>query len=106
MLADVDEIVLPGITHWQSPNFFAFFPANTSGPSILGEHPLERLATRRWVRRQLGTQLAGFGLGEHGQVLDPVEVGGDPVHDRVAVTPERLRGHVEALGHVVTLDGR
>ena len=27
----------PGITHWQSPNFFAYFPANNSGPSILGE---------------------------------------------------------------------
>ena len=28
---------MPGITHWQSPNFFAFFPANNSGPSILGD---------------------------------------------------------------------
>lgn len=37
MLADVERVILPGITHWQSPNFFAFFPANTSGPSILGE---------------------------------------------------------------------
>jgi aromatic-L-amino-acid/L-tryptophan decarboxylase len=37
MLADIDEIVLPGVTHWQSPSFFAFFPANSSGPSILGE---------------------------------------------------------------------
>jgi aromatic-L-amino-acid decarboxylase len=37
ILADVNRIVLPGITHWQSPNFFAFFPANNSGPSILGE---------------------------------------------------------------------
>ena len=37
MLADVDRLILPGITHWQSPNFFAFFPANTSAPSILGE---------------------------------------------------------------------
>jgi aromatic-L-amino-acid/L-tryptophan decarboxylase len=37
MLRDVGEIILPGITHWQSPNFFAFFPSNTSGPSILGE---------------------------------------------------------------------
>jgi aromatic-L-amino-acid decarboxylase len=37
MLRDVEEIILPGITHWQSPNFFAFFPANTSGPAILGE---------------------------------------------------------------------
>ena len=37
MMADVERIILPGITHWQSPNFFAFFPANNSGPSILGE---------------------------------------------------------------------
>lgn len=37
MLRDVNEIILPGLTHWQSPNFFAFFPANNSGPSILGE---------------------------------------------------------------------
>jgi aromatic-L-amino-acid decarboxylase len=37
MLADVDDIVVPGLTHWQHPSFFAYFPANTSGPSILGE---------------------------------------------------------------------
>ncbi len=37
VLRDVDDIILPGITHWQSPSFFAFFPANVSGPSILGE---------------------------------------------------------------------
>src|SRR5258708_4123520 len=37
ILTDVDRLLLPGITHWQSPNFFAFFPANNSGPSILGE---------------------------------------------------------------------
>ncbi|HTZ21231.1 MAG TPA: pyridoxal-dependent decarboxylase [Opitutaceae bacterium] len=37
ILADVDRLIMPGITHWQSPNFFAFFPCNNSGPSILGE---------------------------------------------------------------------
>ncbi len=37
VLADVDRIIMPGITHWQSPNFFAYFPCNASGPSILGE---------------------------------------------------------------------
>jgi aromatic-L-amino-acid decarboxylase len=37
MLADVDRLILPGITHWQSPNFFAYFPSNNSFPSILGE---------------------------------------------------------------------
>lgn len=37
MLADVEGIILPGITHWQSPNFYAFFPGNSSGPAILGD---------------------------------------------------------------------
>jgi aromatic-L-amino-acid/L-tryptophan decarboxylase len=37
MLEDVERILMPGITHWQSPRFFGYFPANTSGPSILGE---------------------------------------------------------------------
>ncbi len=37
ILRDIDAIVLPGITHWQSPNFFAYFPANASGPAILGD---------------------------------------------------------------------
>src|SRR5271167_320365 len=36
-LHDLDAVVLPGVTHWQSPNFFAFFPANASGPAILGD---------------------------------------------------------------------
>ena len=37
VLRDVEEIIMPGITHWQSPNFFAYFSANASGPSILGD---------------------------------------------------------------------
>ncbi|MCX6156856.1 MAG: aminotransferase class I/II-fold pyridoxal phosphate-dependent enzyme [Ignavibacteriota bacterium] len=34
---DFQNIIMPGITHWQSPNFFAYFPANSSVPSILAE---------------------------------------------------------------------
>ena len=37
MLEDVERLILPGITHWQSPNFFAYFPCNASGPGILGD---------------------------------------------------------------------
>ncbi len=37
IMKDVDNVLLPGITHWQSPGFFAYFPSNTSGPSILGD---------------------------------------------------------------------
>ena len=34
---DIERIVLPGLTHWQSPRFFGYFPANSSGPAILGD---------------------------------------------------------------------
>jgi aromatic-L-amino-acid decarboxylase len=37
IMQDVDEIIMPGITHWQSPDWFAFFPANSSGPAVLGD---------------------------------------------------------------------
>jgi len=37
ILADIESIILPGITHWQSPNFYAYFPCNASGPAILGD---------------------------------------------------------------------
>lgn len=31
VMDDINKVVMPGITHWQSPNFFAYFPANSSG---------------------------------------------------------------------------
>jgi aromatic-L-amino-acid decarboxylase len=37
IFADIDRIILPGITHWQSPNFYGYFPSNASGPAILGD---------------------------------------------------------------------
>ncbi len=37
ILADLDEIVVPGLTHWQHPRFFAYFPANSSPAAILGD---------------------------------------------------------------------
>lgn len=37
IMNDFNAIVMPGITHWQSPSFHAYFPANNSYPSILAE---------------------------------------------------------------------
>jgi aromatic-L-amino-acid decarboxylase len=37
ILPDLDRAVMPGISHWQSPNFYAYFPSNNSGPSVLGD---------------------------------------------------------------------
>ena len=37
IMKDMNHIIMPGITHWQSPNFFAYFPANSSLPSLFAE---------------------------------------------------------------------
>ncbi|MFO7671954.1 MAG: pyridoxal-dependent decarboxylase [Bacteroidales bacterium] len=37
ILSDLEEVILPGITHWQHPNFHAYFPANSSVESVLAE---------------------------------------------------------------------
>jgi aromatic-L-amino-acid/L-tryptophan decarboxylase len=37
IVRDLDAIVTPGLTHWQHPGFYAYFPANTSGPSVLAD---------------------------------------------------------------------
>jgi aromatic-L-amino-acid decarboxylase len=37
VLADLDDVIVPGLTQWQHPSFFAYFPCNSSYPAILGE---------------------------------------------------------------------
>ncbi len=37
ILADFRELVVPGVTHWGHPGWFAYFPSNSSPPSVLGE---------------------------------------------------------------------
>ena len=37
IINDLEKIIMPGIMHWQSPNFFGYFPASASGPSIIGD---------------------------------------------------------------------
>ncbi len=77
LLRDVEEVVLPGLTHWQHPRFLAFFPANSSPPSVLGEMLTAAFAVNAliwegspaatemeervldWLRRALGLP-AGF----------------------------------------------
>jgi aromatic-L-amino-acid/L-tryptophan decarboxylase len=46
LMKDFNEIIMPGITHWQNPNFFAYFPANTSPPSILAEMLIATLGSQ------------------------------------------------------------
>ena len=37
VLDDVHKLIIPNVMHWQSPNFFGYFPTHTTGPSILGD---------------------------------------------------------------------
>lgn len=37
LFSDFEKIILPGMTHWQHPQFFAYFPSGASGPSMLAE---------------------------------------------------------------------
>lgn len=46
IFADFRDIILPGITHWQHPNFFAYFSANSSPPSVLAEMLTATLAAQ------------------------------------------------------------
>jgi len=43
---DFEEVVLPGMTHWQHPKFFAYFPANSSPPALLAEMLTSTLAAQ------------------------------------------------------------
>ena len=49
ILGDFQKIILPGMTHWQSPNFFAYFTANSSYPSVLAEMLTATLAAQCMV---------------------------------------------------------
>jgi len=37
ILADVDQLVMPGLSHWQHPDFFGYFPSNGTLSSVLGD---------------------------------------------------------------------
>jgi aromatic-L-amino-acid/L-tryptophan decarboxylase len=59
VLADLGRVVLPGTTHWQHPGFFGYFPANTSGPSVLGDLVSAGLGVQgmSWVTSPAATEL-------------------------------------------------
>jgi aromatic-L-amino-acid decarboxylase len=56
---DFNDIILPGMTHWQHPSFFAYFPANSSPPSVLAEMLTAALGSQcmSWVTSPAATEL-------------------------------------------------
>ena len=72
MLQDVNDLIMPGVTHWQSPNFFAYFPSNNSGPGILGELLSAGLGVQGmlWITSPACTELETHVLDWVAQMLD------------------------------------
>jgi aromatic-L-amino-acid decarboxylase len=83
VLRDLDEILLPGITHWQSPRFFAYFAVSASEPGILAELLAATLNTVAFLWRtspastelesvtlDWAAQLLGLPRGWHGHIED------------------------------------
>lgn len=59
MFSEFEQLIMPGITHWQHPRFFAYFPANSSPPSILAEWLTATLAAQcmLWQTSPAATEL-------------------------------------------------
>ncbi|MCA2010972.1 aspartate aminotransferase family protein [Cereibacter sphaeroides] len=75
ILAELDEKVVPGLTHWQHPRFFAYFPSNATPPSMLADFAASILAQQcmLWQTSPAGTEIEtlmmdwlrqGLGLSE------------------------------------------
>jgi aromatic-L-amino-acid decarboxylase len=83
VLRDLDEILLPGITHWQSPRFFAYFAVSAAEPGILAELLAATLNSVAFLWRtspasteleavtlDWTAQLLGLPSGWHGHIED------------------------------------
>ena len=83
VLRDLDEVLLPGVTHWQHPRYFAYFAVSSSEPAILAELLAATLnsAAILWRTAPAATeleavvldwtaQLLGLPAGWHGHIED------------------------------------
>jgi aromatic-L-amino-acid/L-tryptophan decarboxylase len=83
VLADLDRVLMPGITHWNHPRFFAWFANTGSEPGVLGELLTAALNVNAmtWLSSPAGTeleltvldwlaQLIGLPRGWHGHIED------------------------------------
>jgi aromatic-L-amino-acid decarboxylase len=59
IFADLNRLIVPGMTHWQHPRFFAYFPANFSPPSVIAEYVTATMAAQcmLWQTSPAATEL-------------------------------------------------
>jgi len=83
IFADFEKIIMPGLTHWQHPRHFAYFPSNSSPPSVLAEYLTATLGVQcmLWQTAPAATelemrvldwlrQMIGLPEGFHGVIQD------------------------------------
>jgi aromatic-L-amino-acid decarboxylase len=104
VLRDLDEVLLPAITHWQSPRFFAYFANSASEPGILAELLAATLNAVAFIWRtspastelealtlDWAAQLLGLPQGWHGHIEDTASVS---TIAALAAAREATGGHV------------
>ncbi len=114
VMADVERVVVPGLTQWQHPGFFAYFPSNTSFPSILGELLSAGLGVQgmSWVTSPACTEVETLMLDWMQELLDlpeafrsTSETGGGVIQGTaseatlVAILSARWRATAGAVNH-------
>ena len=97
VMRDLDEIIVPGLTQWQHPGFFAWFPSNITYPSILGELAAAGLGVNAmaWATSPAATELETLMLDWMHELLDL------PAHFRS--TSERGGGSIQGTASEATL---
>jgi aromatic-L-amino-acid decarboxylase len=128
ILRDLDDVLLPALTHWQSPRFFAYFPSSGSEPAILAELLIAGLnqvgilwrtspalqeleeVTLDWL-----AQLLGLPKGLHGHLEDTASTGTMAAlaaarhakpDARVVVCSEHAHSSVEKACRLLELEAR
>ena len=127
VLQDLDEILLPGITHWQSPRFFAYFAVSAAEPGILAELLAATLNSVAFIWRtspastelealtlDWTAQLLGLPDGWHGHIEDTASVSTiaalaaarEQTGGRFVVCSEEAHSSVERAARLLGLETR
>jgi aromatic-L-amino-acid decarboxylase len=127
VLRDLDEIIVPATTHWQSPRFFAYFANSAAEPGILAELIAATLNSVGFIWRtspalteleahtlDWTAQLLGLPLGWHGHIEDTASVSTiaalaaarEANGGRVVVCSEEAHSSVERAARLLGLETR
>ncbi|NNM73053.1 pyridoxal phosphate-dependent decarboxylase family protein [Enterovirga aerilata] len=109
IFADLDRVIMPGITHWQHPRFFAYFPANASPPSVLAEQVTAAIAAQcmLWQTSPAATELETRMLDWLRAMIGLPEGFSGVIQDSAssATLAALLTARERALGHTGNSDG-